>query len=161
MMILIMTIPCDAAYVTAESGLNVRQEPSTNSEIVDVKAFRSVINGTEKDGWIKIPEGYVKAEYVAENDPVEDYTLLGTWTITAYAYTGSPCANGNYPQEGYTIACNALPFGSRVYIDGVGFRVVEDTDDGHMGNEWCDLYMESVTDCVQWGMQERQVWLIE
>ena len=53
-------------------------------------------------------------------------TYLGTYTITGYTWTGDPCANGNYPTVGYTVACNSLPLGTVVYIEGIGTRVVED-----------------------------------
>lgn len=84
---------------------------------------------------------------------------LGTYTITAYEWTGNPCANGNYPSEGYTVACNDLPLGSTVYIDGVGYRTVEDRGGGGYG--WMDLYLGDVGACYEWGVQYREVWLVE
>ena len=87
-------------------------------------------------------------------------TYTGTWRITAYAATGNPCANGNYPQTGYTIACNSLPFGTEVYIDGVGFRTVEDRGPEWLGSEWLDIYMGEVEPCVQWGDQYRDVYVV-
>lgn len=101
-------------------------------------------------------EGY----YIAE-DSVQESGLIyvGTYEITAYEWTGNPCANGNYPTEGYTVACNDLPFGTRVYIDGVGERVVEDTGGGGYG--WMDIYMGDVDACYEWGRQYREVWVVE
>ena len=86
---------------------------------------------------------------------------LGTWRITAYAYTGSPCANGNYPSVDYTIAHNSLPFGTEVYIEGVGYRTVEDRGPEWLGSEWCDLYLGDTDSCIQWGDQYHEVYLVE
>ena len=84
---------------------------------------------------------------------------IGDYMITAYEWTGNPCANGNYPSEGYTVACNDLPFGTEVYIDGVGWRVVEDRGGG--GTGWMDLYLGDVDSCYEWGVQYRGVYVYE
>lgn len=101
-----------------------------------------------------------EVEEVQEEVYEEAYepTYLGVYEITAYEWTGNPCANGNYPTEGYTVACNDLPLGTVVYIDGVGERVVEDTGGGGYG--WMDLYLGDVDACFEWGRQYREVWII-
>lgn len=76
---------------------------------------------------------------------------------TAYAYTGSPCANGNYPEVGKTIACNSLPMGTKVLIEGVGVRIVEDRGASWHSDNWLDIYMGDVESCRQWGNREREV----
>lgn len=86
---------------------------------------------------------------------------LGQFEITAYEETGNNCANGNYPTVGHTIACNSLDFGTVVYIDGVGERVVEDRGGSYHGDNWIDLYLGDVDTCYQWGIQYRDVWLVE
>ena len=96
-----------------------------------------------------------------DNSPPDKMTYLGTYEITAYEETGNCCANGNYPTVGYTIACNSLDFGTKVYIDGVGERVVEDRGGPSHGNNWIDLYLGDVVACYEWGIQYRDVWLVE
>lgn len=93
--------------------------------------------------------------------PKTEMTYIENWMMTAYTHTGNCCANGNYPTDGYTVACNSLPFGTEIYIDGVGYRVVEDRGPGSMGNEWLDIFVDSYDSCVQWGIQYRDVYLIE
>lgn len=93
----------------------------------------------------------------AENTP-EGMTYLGDYQLTAYEWTGSPCANGNYPTEGYTIASNTLPIGTRVYIEGIGERTVEDT--GGMPGNVIDIYMGDPGTCVQFGRQSGAVYII-
>lgn len=114
------------------------------------------------NGWLRVEGGgYVNGDYTQDADPFAEMEFLGDWRITAYAETGYPCANGNYPTKDYTIACNSLDFGTQVYIDGVGIRTVEDRGPQWLGNEWCDLYLGEYTDCVQWGDQTRKVWRVK
>lgn len=93
----------------------------------------------------------------AENTP-EGMTYLGDYQLTAYEWTGNPCANGNYPTEGLTIASNTLPLGTRVYIEGIGERTVEDT--GGMPGNVIDIYMGDPSTCVQFGRQSGAVYII-
>lgn len=72
-------------------------------------------------------------------------TYLGSVKCTGYVATGNPCANGNYPTVGYTVASNTLPMGTRVYIEGIGERVVEDT--GGMSGRTLDVFCNSVDEC--------------
>ena len=89
---------------------------------------------------------------------VED---IGTFTCTAYAYTGSPCANGDMPTTGHTIACNSLPFGTKLKIEGLdGIYEVEDRGASWHSDRWLDIYMGDVETCMNWGKQEREVYII-
>ena len=102
-----------------------------------------------------------KKEEVEPEETEESRTYLGNYKITAYAETGNPCANGSYPQTDYTIACNSLPFGSRVYIEDVGYRTVEDRGASWHEDEWIDLYLGDTASCIQWGVQHKDVYLVE
>lgn len=64
-------------------------------------------------------------------------------TVTAYCYTGSRNAAGEWPTVG-TAAANAYPLGTRLRVEGIGAVVVEDrsapgaTDvDIYMGGPGC------------------------
>lgn len=87
------------------------------------------------------------------------YTYLGSYQLTAYAWTGNRCANGNYPSCGYTVASNSIPMGSRIYIDGYGEYVVEDR--GGMASNVIDVYMGDYNTCIQFGRRTADVYLIE
>ena len=89
----------------------------------------------------------------------EGASYLGNYELTAYEWTGNPCANGNYPTEGLTIASNTLPIGTRVYIEGIGERTVEDT--GGMPGNVIDIYMGDPGTCVQFGRQNAAVYILE
>lgn len=151
-----------ADYVTAPSGLNVRAEKSTDSVVIEVLPFGAEVQPIRTGKkWAKLDNGYVSTEWLSADNPLDGMAYMGEWRITAYAYTGSPCANGEYPETGRTVACNSLPFGTEVYIDGVGFRTVTDRGPGYLGDEWCDLYLGNYADCVAWGDQRREVWVMK
>lgn len=94
--------------------------------------------------------------------------LVSIGTFTAYAYcpcetccgqwSGGPTASGVLPEEGRTVAADwdVLPAGTEIYIDGIGWRTVEDTGSGINGNK-LDLYMDSHQDALEWGVQEIEV----
>ena len=101
----------------------------------------------------------VVTESVAKRQ-AESKQLLGSFQITAYEWDGSKCANGRYPTEGYTVACNSLPLGTRVYIEGIGERVVEDRGATWHSDSWMDLYLGDVSACNEFGVQYRNVYVI-
>ncbi|MEG0702969.1 MAG: G5 domain-containing protein [Christensenella sp.] len=83
--------------------------------------------------------------------------------VTAYCSncnSGSKTSMGTYPQWG-TLACNSLPFGTRVYIEGYGEGVVEDR--GGMGGNVIDIYMGDQANedtCNAWGRKTMTVYII-
>ena len=155
------------------TDLNMRQSMSTDAEIVkvipggatvEIVLFANINNKT----WAKVKydnhKGYCVASYlddieIKENESGKRMILLGRWHITAYTHTGYNCANGNYPTAGYTIAHNSLPFGTKVYIEGLGYRTVEDRGPAYLGTSWCDVFMDSYNECVQFGSQYLNVYM--
>ena len=84
---------------------------------------------------------------------------LGEYELTAYEWTGEVCDDGNYPSCGYTVGCNSLPLGTRIYIEGYGEYVVEDR--GGMADNVIDIYMEDYDSCIQFGRRTANVYLID
>lgn len=105
-------------------------------------------------------EEVIEPEEIAEESHEEELEYLGTFEMTAYEWTGNPCANGNYPEVGYTVACNSLPLGTTVYIEGVGYRVVEDRGAEWHGSNWMDLYLGDVDSCYEWGVRSVDVYIV-
>lgn len=120
----------------------------------------------EEEIEITEPEPTSEPEEVSVNSDTSEQTYLGTWTITAYcgcpeccgSWSGSPTASGAWPLEGWTVACGSLPFGSIVYIEGLGTRCVEDR--GVYG-DWIDVYFEGHDAADSFGMQSLEVYLVE
>lgn len=88
----------------------------------------------------------------------------GVWTITAYCNDGAS-ASGRPNVVGQTCACNCLPFGTVIEVEGMGLFVVTDRGASsgawawHNSN-WCDIYLGSEAECHQWGVQQRNVWVV-
>lgn len=105
-------------------------------------------------------------EIIEESEPEEpeeaepELEYIGTFEMTAYEWTGYPCANGRYPEVGYTVACNSLPLGTKVYIEGVGYRVVEDRGADWHADNWMDLYLGDVASCYEWGIRTVDVYIV-
>ncbi len=69
--------------------------------------------------------------------------------LTAYCSacnTGSKTSSGTYPVAGRTVACNSLPLGTRIMIEGFGEYVVEDR--GGMGGNVIDIYLGDRETCT-------------
>lgn len=85
-------------------------------------------------------------------------TYLGYYQLTAYEATGNACANGNMPTVGYTVACNSLALGTRIYIEGHGYYTVEDR--GGMAGNVIDIYLGDPGACIQFGRQGANVYIV-
>lgn len=110
----------------------------------------------------------------ANTASVSGRVLLGTFNLTAYCACEKCCgkapghpgygitASGARVQEGVTIAADTrvIPMGSRVYIEGVGERVVQDRGGGVKGNR-IDIYFASHQAALQFGRKNRSVYLIK
>lgn len=159
-MVLLMGIVANAEFVVAESGLRVRKEPNLDAEVIRVVPFGEQVEGPIINGWMKTEDGYMKAEFLSEDDPLDGFEHLGNWRLTAYYETGYATASGVYPQVNVTAAHNALPFGTRLYIKGYGIWTVQDRGPASMGTEWADLYLGDYGTCVQFGEKAAEVYLL-
>lgn len=104
-----------------------------------------------------------------EPDPVH----LGVFEVTAYTAgyesTGKRpshplygiTASGRQVEEGVTVAADwdILSPGSRIFIDGVGERIVQDRGGAIKGNK-LDVYMPDLEDALIFGRQNLQVYLL-
>ena len=84
---------------------------------------------------------------------------LGTFTISAYNYEEGnyATASGATPVPYQTVAMNILPFGTELYIDGVGYVVVQDR--GGFPDDWIDLHIGHDS-CSSWGMPTCDVYIV-
>lgn len=71
-----------------------------------------------------------------------------TFEITHYTHTGNNTASGVYPVAGRTVACNSLPFGTIVEINGHEY-IVEDR--GAMAGNVIDVFVDSESEAIQKG----------
>ena len=84
-----------------------------------------------------------------------DQTMI--FEATAYCYTGNRTYTGTWPSRG-TVAVDpaVIPLGTRLWIEGYGEGVAEDTGGVIRGHK-IDLYMESEDECLQWGRRQVEV----
>lgn len=124
----------------------------------------------DKDYQIEILEIIIENRDQDASEP----EYIGTFEITYY--TAGPESTGKSPghpeygitasgttvEEGRTIAADwsVLAPGSKVYIDGIGERIVEDTG-GLIVDKCIDVYVEDVDLARQLGRHKADVWIVE
>ncbi|PZT57421.1 3D domain-containing protein [Paenibacillus silvae] len=142
-----------------ESASQAREAKNT-TKIESVKVEKSVEPKKVTQKEIK----QVKATTSKKSD--EDYDWM-YFELTAYSNhensTGKNkgdtdygiTASGEKTKEGVTIAADwrVLPKGTRVYIDGVGERVVQDKG-GAIKNKRIDVYFESEREALNFGRKK-------
>ena len=95
-------------------------------------------------------------------------TYIGTFTCTGYCPCGACCgdyatgytASGTLATEGRTIACNSLPLGTEVFIDGNTY-IVEDTGWSPYGEAWIDFFFYDHQTASDFGIQYKDVYIWE
>lgn len=150
-----MTIPAIIREAVEERKDNERviaMQAAKREKLAKLIADNALV--THEDALVTLEDALEEPE-----PAVPAMTSLGYWDVTAYTWTGNRCANGEYPYEGLC-AVNGLPFGTKVYIEGVGTLTVADRG-GMKGTYDVDIYMDSEAACWQWGRQSLEIWIIE
>lgn len=90
-------------------------------------------------------------------------TFIATYIVTAYCSCSWCCgtnsqhkltASGIFPAQGITIAApRSIPFGTRLHIEGVGWRVVEDRLAKKYDNR-IDIYYKSHNEAKKFGKRK-------
>lgn len=95
-------------------------------------------------------------------------TALGNYKLTFYCpcekcngVAGAKTASGTTPTEGRTIAVDSsvIPLGSRVYIEGYGVFIAEDTG-GAIKNSKIDVFVSSHDRAYELGVQYADIYLL-
>ncbi len=97
-------------------------------------------------------------------DPVLNY--IGNWTITFYCPCELCCgvwatgctASGVLATEWHTVATDMFPFGTELYVDGLGYFVVEDLG---VTGEQLDVFVNDHETALNLGLQYRDVYIVE
>ena len=96
-------------------------------------------------------------------------TALGNYKLTFYCpcekcngVAGAQTASGTTPTEGRTIAVDSsvIPLGSRVYIEGYGVFIAEDTG-GAIKNNKIDVFVSSHDRAYELGVQYANIYLLD
>ena len=172
----------DKGTVTA-SVLNVRSGGSMKNKVID-----QVIEGDQvnilsySNGWYEIEylgntgwsygkyistpnsEDYSSNDYYLEETIEEEsYDSSNALSFTATAYSGDTITStGTVPRYG-TIAVDpsVIPYGSKVYIHELGeVFTAEDCGGAIKGNK-IDIYMNSESECYNWGRRNVTLEIVE
>lgn len=152
----------DDSYIyQANSYVNVRSEPNANSTIIGNLSKNMIIPGlAAENNWVLVNYygyvGYVYASYLTQTakplDGTNQMIPIGTCRLTGYdacirccGKTNGITASGTYAQANRTIGMKGYPYGTRVYIEGLGYYIVEDT--GYLGYNHVDVFCNNHTEC--------------
>lgn len=133
------------------------REYMTHEDVVDAEELQ-VVEAVD-------PQVESTVEYVEED------VYLGEFKLTGYCpcYTcsggwGTKTATGVRATEGITIAVDpkVIPYGTKVYIDGVGFRIAQDCGGAVKGNK-IDVFVNAHKDCykTEYNQKAAKVWIVE
>ena len=92
-------------------------------------------------------------------EPVGQFKL--TWYCPCRHCSGKwghQTSSGATCEEGVTVAASYFRPGTRIYIEGIGERIVQDT--GVTGRH-IDIFLESHDECLDNGVKYRQVYVIK
>ena len=142
-------------------------------EVVDEVVTTAVVNGRAQVGDSDAPIDYLEQpDWLTfdENGIPEQATKVISGLGTAYtSKAGVYGATGRYLSEGY-VAVNPdiIPYGSKLYIvtkDGswdYGYAIAADTGGAMLsGRVLVDQYMNSYDSCIQYGVREVDVYVLE
>jgi len=120
-----------------------------------------------KNEEVHIPQ--IETTRVAESKKVvtrgSGKRTLGVFSVSAYCDCEKCCgktdgitSSGTHVKEGRTIAVDpdVIPIGSKVYIEGVGYRIAEDIGGAIKGNK-IDLFFNSHQEALDFGRQKLEV----
>lgn len=142
-------------YVSANSGLNCRNKPYTDKDSCVLKVYdrgtELKIIGVDETGrwwetWDGETQGWCYSTYFVQNkEDLQKEALTNTRNVSGHlgkfkitGYTPSPAENGGstltcmgdnlWNSVGWAIAVDpkVIPLGTKVYIEGVGYRVARD-----------------------------------
>lgn len=86
---------------------------------------------------------------------------IRTMEATAYSWTGNKTASGVWPEPGIVaVDPEVIPLGTQLYIEGYGPAIAADTG-GDIKGDRIDLYMETDSECWEFGRQDVRVKIIE
>ena len=148
--------------------VNLRTAPSILNDIFATLPKNAELEYLAKSdaGWDLVKVGdeiyFIWNEFITTEKPREEIieitedtiqfykeVYLGTYRLTAYCSCVKCCgkwsglnktASGATPRANHTAACNSLPFGTQVRINGIVYTI---EDRGNMAGDIIDIYFDS------------------
>ena len=175
-------------YVTANNGLNIREEETTESEIIKAlpKGTKVEITSTDNPEWYAIKyediKGYMFSKWLDENEPVVSTSpiqntqstqsqgrLYGTCSISHYCNCskccgsyGSATASGATPSVNRTVAMGRnVPFGTKIRIGNDPTVYTVEDRGGAIGRNNVDVFVGSHSEAMNKGRYNAPVYIVE
>ena len=119
----------------------------TNAEVINIESVETVVSEEVIDVKPLVSEKYIATAYCA--------------CKKCCGKTDGITASGVKAVQGVTVAMNkSIPFGTRVYIEGVGERVVQDRGGAIKGNK-VDIFFNNHSDALKFGRRTVNLTFIE
>lgn len=137
-----------------------KQKEETKIKKLDKKTKNKNILPTQKKAEKKQAHGLNENKNV--KGVPEGYQYLTNGKVTAYAPTGRRTSTGTVPKPGRTIAMDpkVAPPNSKVYIEGVGERIVEDSGSAlRKGRIKADVFMGNKGECRNFGKKSLNIYI--
>lgn len=176
-------------YVTANSGLNIREAETTESNIIKAlpKGTKVEITSTDNPEWYAIKyddiEGYMYSEWLNEEKPVVAISaqarnnnvtpskgrLYGTCSISHYCNCstcsgsyGNTTASGAIPSVNRTVAMGRnVPFGTKIRIGNDPTVYTVEDRGGAIGRNNVDVFVGSHSEAMNRGRYSAPVYIVE
>lgn len=176
-------------YVTANSGLNIREAETTESNIIKAlpKGTKVEITSTDNPEWYAIKyddiEGYMYSEWLNEEKPVVTTSaqarnnnvtqskgrLYGTCSISHYCNCstcsgsyGNTTASGVIPSVNRTVAMGRnVPFGTKIRIGNDPTVYTVEDRGGAIGRNNVDVFVGSHSEAMNKGRYSAPVYIVE
>lgn len=168
--ILILLLIISPGYIA------IQQLRKIVTEIQDVKVkLNGIQEGTEnmERELRELREQHIDGDFKLQIEDIFPGAQETIMEVTAYApldpeakggmcYSGNPniTASGEPPVPGETVAAGpGIPFGTFLWIEGIGLRRVNDRG-GMITNNRIDVVVETVKEAFQIGRSLRKVWIL-
>lgn len=160
-------------YVTANSGLNIRDAETTESNIIKAlpKGTKVEITSTNNPEWLNEEKPVVATSTPTSNNNVTQSKgrLYGTCSISHYCNCsrcsgsyGNTTASGVTPSVNRTVAMGSnIPFGTKIRIgNSPTIYTVEDRG-GAIGSNNVDVFVGSHSEAMNKGRYSATVYIVE
>ena len=133
---------------TTTTTLPPETEPVTECETEPVieETYEEPAPEEFTEEYTESTEEYVEEETQEAQPDTQNMRLLGNMKITGYVATGRPTASGVMPYVGGVAMSKSygLPFGTQIYIEGLGYYTVNDS-----GCKYgvVDVFCSSLSEC--------------
>ena len=139
-----------------------------DNEIVELNNEIDLINKSKEDVIQSLDEANAALDELKKSE--YKFVYMGDFKITHYCneaykhicgYGDGLTAIGTKVKPGYTIAVDpkVIPYGTKVYIEGYGWRVAEDCGGGVADNH-IDVAVDTHSEAMAKGVKHRDVWVL-